>query len=456
MPRPTADLRTTGDHQSLSFNAEGVEERRRVSLQASTRASSSTSNSSLYGAIPPGFYKIPIHGSCPRCHHRHEATEIKIKITSGYAQASHINCENCNEQWMALGGANATCISLLSEATNEPDQVDTDYRRALINMVRSMSAIASPVLSNVPESPLEAPSRNSSVRSPNTRLQSSRSRATSFEPERLNDNELHPSNRCRQNCSNQHTLEKGVFQRMKRLAVRVSTWRKSYFHRSIRFGSKPGADCMDRNDAHGISQTSGPFSPEDLSIHSGDIQRERTQYDDHETTAPSIDALNDDPLLRNFRLEKLRNIQKQRIAIARKQLLTWKLQRQRTCEDQPGMPPPAFLPVPSTTEDLHASASSTSLVPELNFQGTRERRRSQDILLVGSHLDGFSVDDAVRARPFSIASTTRLSQAATAVNSDILSTTTMQSTIPIWDASRSFHSARAAQSRPASFSASHV
>lgn len=101
--------------------------------------------------LAPGFYKIPFHGNCPRCHHRHIAAEVKVEITIGYTKPSYVHCEVCNEKWVAVGGRNSTCISLLSTLTVAPDPIETDARRAIIDMVRSISSVASPILATVPE-----------------------------------------------------------------------------------------------------------------------------------------------------------------------------------------------------------------------------------------------------------------------------------------------------------------
>ena len=82
------------------------------------RDSASTTSSS----ISPGYYTLPIHGNCPRCHHRHRAANIRISRDSG--RVSRVNCEKCGGRWLSFGGPNATSISLLSSQTIDIDPAD--------------------------------------------------------------------------------------------------------------------------------------------------------------------------------------------------------------------------------------------------------------------------------------------------------------------------------------------
>ena len=138
---PPSSVHNTELHQRQSFPTNRP-------IRQDTRASI---DSIICTPLVPGFYKIPFHGNCPRCHHRHVAAEVKVEVTPGYTKPSYVRCENCKEKWVALGGRNSTCISLLSTLTVEPDPMENDARRAIINMVRSISSVASPVLNTVPE-----------------------------------------------------------------------------------------------------------------------------------------------------------------------------------------------------------------------------------------------------------------------------------------------------------------
>lgn len=121
-------------------------------------------------SIPPGFYKLPIHGNCPRCHHHHEAATINVRFPAESDRNTYVNCQNCHSRWLAFGSGNTSTISLLSTQTDGPDAIimEKDFRRALTDMVKYVTSVASPTtLSSVPESPSQGPSREHSTRSRN-------------------------------------------------------------------------------------------------------------------------------------------------------------------------------------------------------------------------------------------------------------------------------------------------
>ncbi|KAF2119843.1 hypothetical protein BDV96DRAFT_595464 [Lophiotrema nucula] len=127
----------------------------------------SSDSSSLYAPLPPGRYTLPIHGSCPRCHHLHQAATVKIRVSASSNKKNKVNCERCGASWLALGGGNSTTISLLSQESADPDPIEVNVRNALINMVRSATFIASPTaLADVPESLSRVQSHAPSVHSP--------------------------------------------------------------------------------------------------------------------------------------------------------------------------------------------------------------------------------------------------------------------------------------------------
>ncbi|KAF2660017.1 hypothetical protein K491DRAFT_675054 [Lophiostoma macrostomum CBS 122681] len=135
----------------------------------SRRDTGSSLDSGSTKSMPPGFYSIPIHGNCPRCHHYHKAAIIKISGDATHVEK--VDCENCGSRWLGFGGRNSTCISLLSTLTDDLEPEEKQVRETLINMVRSvtsMGSIASPTaaLASVPELPSPGPSREHSVRRP--------------------------------------------------------------------------------------------------------------------------------------------------------------------------------------------------------------------------------------------------------------------------------------------------
>lgn len=115
------------------------------------RETASSVGSDQYTPLPAGHYLMEFHGSCPRCFHQHNAVRIKINVSRDPSKVSRVACENCHQSWVAFGGRNTTRISLLAARTIEPDPVEKEVRRTLINMVKSVTAIASPILAEVPE-----------------------------------------------------------------------------------------------------------------------------------------------------------------------------------------------------------------------------------------------------------------------------------------------------------------
>ncbi|KAF2743994.1 hypothetical protein M011DRAFT_201674 [Sporormia fimetaria CBS 119925] len=102
----------------------------------------------------PGYYTIPIHGNCPKCHPHHRAALINVRISADANSASQVNCEKCNEQRLSFGGANSTRISLMSTLSTEPDLVEHRFRYQLIDTVRSVMSVASAArLPRVPGQP---------------------------------------------------------------------------------------------------------------------------------------------------------------------------------------------------------------------------------------------------------------------------------------------------------------
>lgn len=106
--------------------------------------------------LPEGRWTFPIHGNCPRCCHHHSAAQVEVEITKDDSQVSWVNCERCKERWAAIGGRNATTISLLSETTSDADSIERQVRLHLIDIVRMATEAAS--LGASTEQPSNAPS----------------------------------------------------------------------------------------------------------------------------------------------------------------------------------------------------------------------------------------------------------------------------------------------------------
>jgi hypothetical protein len=125
---------------------------------------SSTSSSGTYRCLPEGRWILGFHGNCPRCHHRHDSVQVKVKVTKNTNHTSWVHCEDCNAKWAAFGARNDTTISLLSTTTTTPDPIEEGVRYSLIEVVKmAMNASA---LGTLTEQPSRGSSRQSSVMEP--------------------------------------------------------------------------------------------------------------------------------------------------------------------------------------------------------------------------------------------------------------------------------------------------
>ncbi|KAF2124861.1 hypothetical protein P153DRAFT_390330 [Dothidotthia symphoricarpi CBS 119687] len=126
-----------------------------------TRRNTTLSTTSA-NPIPPGTWILGISGNCPSCHHRHKAVKIQVKASNDSDHVGEVHCDNCHRLWLGFGERNSTRISLISTKTIEPDPIKTEFRSVLINLVRSATtatAVASPSLATIPESPSTGLSR---------------------------------------------------------------------------------------------------------------------------------------------------------------------------------------------------------------------------------------------------------------------------------------------------------
>jgi hypothetical protein len=106
------------------------------------QGASSSNETDNYKPLPIGNWTLPFHGNCPRCHHHHEAVQVRIKITRAPGEMSYIHCDKCESKWAGFGDRNSTQISLLSSATTETDSIETAVRYKLIDIVKIASAKA--------------------------------------------------------------------------------------------------------------------------------------------------------------------------------------------------------------------------------------------------------------------------------------------------------------------------
>ncbi|KAF9695437.1 hypothetical protein EKO04_006428 [Ascochyta lentis] len=140
----------------------------KLSVPTSVRRDSSSSYSSdAYSPLPPGRWNLNLHGNCPKCHHHHSFARFKVNIPSNPNITTHVRCQACDAKWLAIGGRNATQLSLLSINSLTPDPAVETVRYSLVHMIRTTTALAtlSPVLAGIAESPASStPSRQHSTR----------------------------------------------------------------------------------------------------------------------------------------------------------------------------------------------------------------------------------------------------------------------------------------------------
>ncbi|KAH7128815.1 hypothetical protein B0J11DRAFT_280331 [Dendryphion nanum] len=386
----------------------------------------SSIDSETYPSINPGFYKIPIHINCPRCHHRHNAVEFKVEVSK--TKASYVHCEKCEEKMVAVGGPNATCTSLLSEMTTEPDHVELNARQAIFNMVRSMSSVGSPVLTSVPELPY---SEALSQQSPG---QDSRSRGEGYNPE-TGSGATRPSpnppirsraqsTRSAANSSNRTAVSDGTqnktfierLKRMHKFKARFPMLHK-FFSRGFRMSTR-----VSRRTATNHRETDA--QPPILGAFAGPTLMNNNQSIIKSTKVEHKSVLEAQKIAtdRNVRPEvagihpQTRGSRDDVIADARAQLSALKCRCRHHCTCH--HPSSSLVPTDTDTEQAHTPLSQHSPI------GGQD---SRDFILIGSHvLDMYPLDEGNHPNyPLTISteSSTQLSQAATAINSESMTAT---------------------------------
>ncbi|KAF2196653.1 hypothetical protein GQ43DRAFT_484759 [Delitschia confertaspora ATCC 74209] len=127
----------------------------RYTFPVSRRSSGSTTASELHLSSSHGFYRLPYYGNCHKCHHHYDGEVIKLPIDRN--KFTGIRCSKCHSKMFGFGG-NSTHLSLVSVDSIDPRsphiQVERDFRAALVHTTRSVGAIGSPSLREVPEYPL--------------------------------------------------------------------------------------------------------------------------------------------------------------------------------------------------------------------------------------------------------------------------------------------------------------
>ncbi|RMZ70781.1 hypothetical protein GMOD_00008412 [Pyrenophora seminiperda CCB06] len=126
-----------------------------------------TSSTGSAVQLPPGYWTMDLSGNCPSCHHHHKALRMRIRVSRDSPHAGDVHCEKCKRLWLAFGQVNTTRISLLSTMSIEPPPLESEFRAALVHIIRAATPIAalSPTLTMIPEANSSIPSRETSVRS---------------------------------------------------------------------------------------------------------------------------------------------------------------------------------------------------------------------------------------------------------------------------------------------------
>ncbi|KAE8833279.1 hypothetical protein HRS9139_05098 [Pyrenophora teres f. teres] len=92
---------------------------------------------------------------------------MRVRVSVDSTQFGNAHCEKCHRLWLAFGQINTTRLSLLSTMSIEPPPVESEFRAALIHIIRAATPVAalSPTLTAIPEAASSVPSRETSVSS---------------------------------------------------------------------------------------------------------------------------------------------------------------------------------------------------------------------------------------------------------------------------------------------------
>ncbi|KAF1809485.1 hypothetical protein P152DRAFT_461429 [Eremomyces bilateralis CBS 781.70] len=59
---------------------------------------------------------VPLHGSCPACHHLHDQSAVALTLNRMGSTRTTVTCTNCGHKWFGIGG-NSRTMSFVSEET---------------------------------------------------------------------------------------------------------------------------------------------------------------------------------------------------------------------------------------------------------------------------------------------------------------------------------------------------
>jgi hypothetical protein len=393
----------------------------------------STRSNSKYTPLPPGFYTLPIHGNCPRCHHHHSSAEVRVRLSEDITRVSKVNCQKCGERWLAFGGQNATCISLLSTQTTDPDERELRYRLTIINLVRSAAsfgsvAFPSAALSSGPESSAAGLSRRSSV--PNTNFQEFSDTPASWpvaarhgpaqdkpptatsRPHDASLSEITPDTAA----GKAKQKKKNLLDHLKtKFKDRLFSFRMSHLKKTPRSTGEPPIGKKGKEKLIEPVDTPMPHFQEVSGSSPSYVQMNPLKEDLRALVGDDSPVESGSPRVA-FDKEALEKMDKdERIAWARKQITDFKCRCPKDCRCQRAGPSPVSSNIGEVGTPIEGPPSSL----ELSFEEPISRRRSTDTYFagIGSHLQSSASFD--RTRHFSLTST-RLSQALTVVGSDTM------------------------------------
>ncbi|KAF2466241.1 uncharacterized protein BDR25DRAFT_359606 [Lindgomyces ingoldianus] len=411
----------------------------------------STVNSGNIPPISPGFYKLPIHGNCPRCHHRHKAATIKV--SRDLSQVSHVYCERCGEKWLAFGGGNSTRISLLSTQTMDPDPNDVDFRSTLIEMVRSLTAVGSTAaLASVPESPSRIPSREQSVKSTNAplgqeQLPSSAGAPMTAFPERTDASQVTskvfdaapPSfppptgANIRGGAATKSPRRKALVAQLKAIKERIPFIKRLHLNQLMPSkkkakvpdkdkGKQPVDQALTMHENPGTLISPAPnATPPKAPSNSMGIEILKTASDRHDPQKESVDTPHPGSLPHDNFKETLKDMtHDQRIAWVREMVTDSKCRCGYYCYCRRA-PISATFPA-SSSGSGGTQVDASTLTSQATRQYLAQRRRSNEVFAVGGAFDDSHTRSSSPRRPTSIASL-RTSQAPTIYGSEGMTAT---------------------------------
>ncbi|KAF2492427.1 hypothetical protein BU16DRAFT_542324 [Lophium mytilinum] len=127
-------------------------------LRRQDSASTTGSMALPVSQLPPGLYKIRIQGSCPYCKHWHRTTTARISLNP--AIFTGVRCEKCSRKWFGIGGNDSHASFASQETLPDSDRpIRSALHTALLQNVRSLSAVGSPTLAVLEEDTTPSPLR---------------------------------------------------------------------------------------------------------------------------------------------------------------------------------------------------------------------------------------------------------------------------------------------------------